>query len=237
MWSWPWGNRCHWRLTFFQARAGTKYAATQARDTLEYDGLTDAFEHRSMGMSAEEGNSEYAQDRPCQDAWAAASRQRAETHAAFLSEEIEPFKVISRKRHLGRTRTEILHPNRSHAGRIRGRKPFPSGQCLLAGGPRRPTHRGTGRLRPPGRPAFPRRADAHSHVPDHHIATAPRQAWVAPGPVGHGPALGWRQLRTFLRGPGLRPPAPGDYCSDRRAVPPLSRSSARAGTSSWRKSS
>ncbi|MBT2548835.1 acetyl-CoA C-acyltransferase [Arthrobacter sp. ISL-65] len=81
----------------FPARAGNKYGSIQALDTLEYDGLTDAFEQRSMGLSTEEGNSDYALDRPSQDAWAAASHQRAETHAAFLAEEIEPYKLVSRK--------------------------------------------------------------------------------------------------------------------------------------------
>lgn len=81
----------------FQARAGNKYGAIQALDTLEYDGLTDAFEQRSMGLSTEEGNSEYALDRASQDAWAAASHQRAAANAAFLAEEIEPYKLVSRK--------------------------------------------------------------------------------------------------------------------------------------------
>ncbi|MFE4542336.1 acetyl-CoA C-acyltransferase [Arthrobacter sp. NPDC056727] len=81
----------------FQARAGNRYGSMQALDTLEYDGLTDAFEQRSMGVSTEEGNSEYALDRPSQDAWAAASHQKAETYADFLAEEIEPFKLVSRK--------------------------------------------------------------------------------------------------------------------------------------------
>ncbi|MFB9651662.1 acetyl-CoA C-acyltransferase [Pseudarthrobacter oxydans] len=78
-------------------RAGNKYGAMQALDTLEHDGLTDAFEQRSMGLSTEEGNAEYGLDRHSQDAWAAASHQRAEAHAAALAEEIEPFKLVSRK--------------------------------------------------------------------------------------------------------------------------------------------
>lgn len=80
----------------FNARSGQKYGAMQALDTLEFDGLTDAFERRSMGISTEDGNSDYGLDRPSQDAWAASSHQRADAHATFLAEEIEPYTMISR---------------------------------------------------------------------------------------------------------------------------------------------
>jgi acetyl-CoA C-acetyltransferase len=48
----------------FNARAGQKYGALQAVDTLEIDGLTDAFERRSMGMSTEDGNTDYGLETP-----------------------------------------------------------------------------------------------------------------------------------------------------------------------------
>lgn len=81
----------------FNARAGQKYGALQAVDTLEIDGLTDAFERRSMGISTEDGNTDYGLDRASQDAWAASSHQRAEAHAAFHAEEIAPYTVGSRR--------------------------------------------------------------------------------------------------------------------------------------------
>ncbi|MBT2551751.1 acetyl-CoA C-acyltransferase [Arthrobacter sp. ISL-5] len=81
----------------FHARAGQKYGAMEALDTLELDGLTDAFEKRSMGISTEDGNTDYGLDRTSQDAWAAASHQRADAHAAFLTEEIEPYTLVSRR--------------------------------------------------------------------------------------------------------------------------------------------
>jgi acetyl-CoA C-acetyltransferase len=81
----------------FSARAGQKYGALQAVDTLEFDGLTDAFEKRSMGISTEDGNTDYGLDRACQDAWAATSHQRAEAHAAFHAEEIAPYTLVSRR--------------------------------------------------------------------------------------------------------------------------------------------
>lgn len=80
----------------FNARAGQKYGAMELVDTLEFDGLTDSFERRSMGASTEDGNTDYRLDRASQDAWAAASHQRAEAHAAFHSEEIAPFTLASR---------------------------------------------------------------------------------------------------------------------------------------------
>jgi acetyl-CoA C-acetyltransferase len=81
----------------FNARAGQKYGSLQAVDTLEFDGLTDAFEKRSMGISTEDGNTDYGLDRACQDAWAATSHQRAEAHAAFHAEEIAPYTLVSRR--------------------------------------------------------------------------------------------------------------------------------------------
>lgn len=78
-------------------RAGHKYGTLHASDTLESDGLTDAFERRSMGSSTEDGNADYGLDRASQDSWAASSHQRAQAHAAFHAEEIAPYTLISRK--------------------------------------------------------------------------------------------------------------------------------------------
>jgi acetyl-CoA C-acetyltransferase len=80
----------------FNARAGHKYGPLEVVDTLEFDGLTDAFERRSMGISTEAGNIDYALDRASQDTWAATSHQRAEAFAAFHAEEIAPFTLSSR---------------------------------------------------------------------------------------------------------------------------------------------
>jgi acetyl-CoA C-acetyltransferase len=79
----------------FNARTGHKYGALEVVDTLELDGLTDAFEQRSMGISTEDGNTDYGLDRASQDAWAASSHQRAEAHAAFHAEEITPYTLAS----------------------------------------------------------------------------------------------------------------------------------------------
>jgi acetyl-CoA C-acetyltransferase len=81
----------------FGVRAGPKYWAMEVLDTLEHDGLTDAFEARSMGLSTEEGNADLGLDRNSQDAWAACSHQRAAEHAAFHAAEIAPFTMASRR--------------------------------------------------------------------------------------------------------------------------------------------
>ncbi|QIM17751.1 acetyl-CoA C-acyltransferase [Leucobacter coleopterorum] len=78
-------------------RAGTKYGAAQLIDTVDHDGLTDAFERTAMGALTEAGNSPLGITREQQDEIAAASHQRAATAAEFFAGEIEPFTVTSRR--------------------------------------------------------------------------------------------------------------------------------------------
>lgn len=80
-----------------RARAGAKYGAIEMVDTLEFDGLTDAFERRSMGASTEEHNGTLGLSRGEQDEFAAASHQRAQASAEFLAGEIAPFTLSTRK--------------------------------------------------------------------------------------------------------------------------------------------
>ena len=77
-------------------RAGTRYGMIEILDTLEHDGLTDAFEHRSMGASTETGNPGLGLARATQDAWAARSHQLAAASREFLAGEIEPITVRDR---------------------------------------------------------------------------------------------------------------------------------------------
>jgi acetyl-CoA C-acetyltransferase len=79
------------------SRAGARYGAVELVDTLEHDGLTDAFENRSMGVSTEERNGPLRLDREAQDAWAAGSHARLAASVDFLSGEIEPFSIPGRK--------------------------------------------------------------------------------------------------------------------------------------------
>ncbi|PQZ94722.1 acetyl-CoA C-acyltransferase [Arthrobacter sp. MYb227] len=80
-----------------RARAGTKYGAIELIDTLEYDGLTDAFEKRSMGSSTEDGNSSLKITREAQDAISARSHQLAAASAEYRAGEIAPFTISSRR--------------------------------------------------------------------------------------------------------------------------------------------
>lgn len=80
-----------------RARAGTKYGAIEMIDTLEYDGLTDAHEQRSMGSSTEEHNVKLGLTRESQDDVAAASHQHAAASREFFAGEIEPFTLSTRK--------------------------------------------------------------------------------------------------------------------------------------------
>jgi acetyl-CoA C-acetyltransferase len=84
----------------FTGRVGTRYGSIEMIDTLEFDGLTDAFERRSMGASTEDGNTDFAISREVQDAWAAESHSRSVAGVGFREGEIEPFVIESRK---GRT--------------------------------------------------------------------------------------------------------------------------------------
>ncbi|MDF2442118.1 MAG: acetyl-CoA C-acetyltransferase [Subtercola sp.] len=79
------------------SRAGQRYGAIELIDTMDHDGLTDAFEHRSMGASTEERNAGLTLSRADQDGWAAGSHQRLAASTEFLAGEIEPFSVPGRK--------------------------------------------------------------------------------------------------------------------------------------------
>ncbi|GAB3396123.1 acetyl-CoA C-acetyltransferase [Humibacter soli] len=79
------------------SRAGAKYGAIELVDTLERDGLSDSFEHISMGASTEKYNGVLGITREEQDAYAATSHQRVASSVDFLAGEIEPFEVPGRK--------------------------------------------------------------------------------------------------------------------------------------------
>jgi acetyl-CoA C-acetyltransferase len=79
------------------SRMGQKYGAIEFVDTLEYDGLTDAFQHVSMGASTEAYNEKLGITREEQDGYAASSHQRLSASADFVAGEIEPYEVPSRK--------------------------------------------------------------------------------------------------------------------------------------------
>lgn len=78
-------------------RSATKYGAASFQDTVDHDGLTDAFERIAMGTLTDQGNTDLGLERGDQDAYAARSHQRAAQHQAFLAEEIVPYTVKTRR--------------------------------------------------------------------------------------------------------------------------------------------
>ncbi|GHD43331.1 acetyl-CoA C-acetyltransferase [Mycetocola manganoxydans] len=81
------------------ARKGYKYGEVTMIDTAAFDGLTDAFDGDSMGISTERHNGPLGIDRGEQDTVAAASHQRsAQAQAAgVFDDEITPVTVPTRR--------------------------------------------------------------------------------------------------------------------------------------------
>lgn len=81
------------------SRQGWTYGAIQALDVAAHDGLTDAFDGQSMGLSTETKNVTLGIDRKSQDEVAAASHQRAAAAIAdgIFDVEIAPVSVKQRK--------------------------------------------------------------------------------------------------------------------------------------------
>jgi acetyl-CoA C-acetyltransferase len=81
------------------ARAGYRIGDAAVVDSMMYDGLTDAFDHIAMGLSTERHNEKTKISRERQDAFAAASHEKAAAAAkdGRLAEEIVPVSVPQRK--------------------------------------------------------------------------------------------------------------------------------------------
>ena len=81
------------------SRQGWSYGAIQALDVAAHDGLTDAFDNDSMGLSTERGNILLGISRTAQDEVAAASHQRAAASvtAGLFADEIVPVTFARRK--------------------------------------------------------------------------------------------------------------------------------------------
>ncbi|PPF41075.1 acetyl-CoA C-acyltransferase [Rathayibacter sp. AY1A3] len=78
------------------SRRGRRFGEVAMLDTMEVDGLSDAFERRSMGASTEEENGRLGLGRAEQDAFAASSHARAAAAADVLAEEIAPLTTQGR---------------------------------------------------------------------------------------------------------------------------------------------
>ncbi|RZS32504.1 acetyl-CoA C-acetyltransferase [Herbihabitans rhizosphaerae] len=82
-----------------KSRSGFKYGDVTLQDHLAYDGLFCAFDQVAMGASTEKYNTRYGLTRDEQDAFAAASHQKAATAIAEgrFADEIAPVSVPQRK--------------------------------------------------------------------------------------------------------------------------------------------
>ncbi len=80
------------------SRSGKRFGSIELIDTLEVDGLTDAFERRSMGLSTDHINESLGLTRAGQDEWAAQSHQRLNTAitSGVFDDEIVPVEITSR---------------------------------------------------------------------------------------------------------------------------------------------
>ena len=81
------------------SRTGFKYGPAELLDSMAYDGLTDAFDHDSMGASTERHVAKLGISRADQDEFAARSHQRAAEAAknGLLDEEIVPVEIPQRR--------------------------------------------------------------------------------------------------------------------------------------------
>ncbi len=77
------------------SRSGFKYGPTEMKDSMAYDGLTDAYQNIAMGVCAEECTKKYKMTREEQDAFAITSFKRAQTSQkeGVFQDEIVPVKV------------------------------------------------------------------------------------------------------------------------------------------------
>ena len=118
------------------SRAGYKYGPVQVEDSMALDGLTDAFDHLSMGESTERSGRELGITREQQDEFAARSHQRAAAAAknGLFAAEIAGVPITQRG---GETVTvtedEGIRPGTTAATLAKLKPAFTSGGTITAG--------------------------------------------------------------------------------------------------------
>ena len=82
-----------------KARTGYRMGDGKLVDSMIYDGLWDAFNHKHMGDQSDNVNKEFSISREDQDAWAARSHDRAQAaiEEGRFAEEIVPIEIPQRK--------------------------------------------------------------------------------------------------------------------------------------------
>lgn len=118
------------------SRDGWAYGSIEALDHMAFDGLTDAFDHVSMGLSTERLNAQFGLSRADQDAVAARSHQRAAAayDAGVFDDEIVPVEVAQRRGDPVRvTRDEGIRPDTTVTTLGGLRAAFEEGGSITAG--------------------------------------------------------------------------------------------------------
>ncbi|QNO37313.1 acetyl-CoA C-acetyltransferase [Protaetiibacter sp. SSC-01] len=118
------------------SRDGWSYGSVEVLDHMAYDGLTDAYEHDSMGASTERRNADFAVTREAQDAVAARSHQRAAAAQAsgVFEAELVPVEIPQRKGDpVLVTADEGVRPDTTVETLARLRPAFAEGGTITAG--------------------------------------------------------------------------------------------------------
>jgi acetyl-CoA C-acetyltransferase len=117
------------------SRAGYKYGPVTVEDSMALDGLTDAFDHLSMGESTERSGRQLGITREQQDEYAAMSHQRAAAAAknGLFAAEIAGVPVSSKGEALTVTEDEGIRPGTT-AQTLARLKPAFSGDGTITAG-------------------------------------------------------------------------------------------------------
>ncbi|MDI6943247.1 MULTISPECIES: acetyl-CoA C-acetyltransferase [Microbacterium] len=118
------------------SRTGWTYGSVEVLDHMAHDGLTDAYDGVSMGLSTENHNPRYGVERAAQDEVAALSHQRAAAaaEAGVFDDEIVPVEIPQRRGEpVVVTRDEGIRPDTTVETLARLRPAFAEGGSITAG--------------------------------------------------------------------------------------------------------
>jgi acetyl-CoA C-acetyltransferase len=117
------------------SRAGYKYGPVEVQDSMALDGLTDAFDHLSMGESTENSGRKLGITREQQDEFAAMSHQRAATAAknGLFAAEIVGVPVAQKGEQLLVTQDEGIRPGTTVEALAKLRPAFGKDGTITAG--------------------------------------------------------------------------------------------------------
>jgi len=117
------------------SRAGYKYGPVTVEDSMALDGLTDAFDHLSMGESTEHAVRKLGLTRQEQDEFAAASHQRAAAAAknGLFAAEIVPVPVWHKGEQLTVTEDDGIRPGTTAEALAKLRPAFSKDGTVTAG--------------------------------------------------------------------------------------------------------